>query len=261
MEKTTHARLRLATLDGEAIPTGSSGYRSGRRRCRETPETASTESTRSAGTTPRASQLDTVLCAPKPSSRAKAVWPPTASHASSSGVGPSSSGAARRPGSFCMTAAINAQTVNPVNAETVNYVPHSARMSRQAQSEASPFWKRLTEAFAEQGLPTSQLGIAKLLSMSQGSVGRWFHAEGLPELETARDIARRGDVCLDWLMDARKPKYPISRDPVLRELFEVCEDLDDAGRRYVLRMARGELMQQHSERADDARAPGKRIAR
>lgn len=135
-------------------------------------------------------------------------------------------------------------------------------MSRQSESEPSAFWQRLAEAFAEQGLPTTQNGVATLLNMSQGSVGRWFHGEGLPELKTAVDLARQGQVCLDWLMDARKPKYPISRDPLLRDLFEVCEDLDEAGRKNVLRVARGELMQQESERVDDdARTPpGKRIA-
>lgn len=259
-ENDDHARLRLATRDGELV-SDSSGYRSGRRRWRDTPETASTDSTLSAGTTPRASQLDTVLCAPKPSSRAKAVCPPTASHASSSGVR-GSSGAAGLLGSFRMMAAINAQTVKSVNAETVNRVLHSVRMGRQAQSEPSPFWRRLTEAFAEQGLPTTQNGIATLLDMSQGSVGRWFHGEGSPELDTARDLARRGRVCIDWLLDAVKPKYPISRDPVLRELFAVCEDLQHEGRDRVLRVARGELIQQQSEKADEkARIPRERTAR
>lgn len=142
---------------------------------------------------------------------------------------------------------INAQTDNDVNAETVNVAMQAARMGRRAESEPSPFWRRLTEAWTEQDLPVSQNGIATKMNMSQGSVGRWFHGEGLPELETAIDLAQRGKVCVDWLLTGRLPKYPISRDPAIREIFEICLQLDETGRTTVLRAARGELLQKQAD--------------
>jgi transcriptional regulator with XRE-family HTH domain len=153
---------------------------------------------------------------------------------------------------------INAQTDNCVNAETVNVALQAIRMGRQAESEPSPFWRRLAEAWSEQELPTSQNGIAQKLKMSQGSVGRWFHGEGLPELETCIELAERGRVCVDWLITGRSPKYPISRDPLIREIFEICEQLAEPGRTAVLRAARGELLQKQAEEIEAAKARQRR---
>lgn len=243
--KWTGQARRLATHGWTVIDGGldSSGYKSGRKRWRETPVAASTAKTRSAGK-PRASQLETVPCEPSPSSRAKADCPPTALQASKSA-------------SFDMFQ-INAHTDNAVNAETVNATPQASRMSRKAESEPSPFWKRLTDAWSEQELPISQNGIAQKLKMSQGSVARWFHGEGLPELETCIELAERGKVCVDWLITGRAPKYPISRDPLIREIFEICESLDDNGRTAVLRMARGELLQKQAAEIESAKARQRR---
>lgn len=233
----THARLRLATVDGVV----SKGYRSGRKRCREIPEAASTASTRSAGTTPRANQLDTVLCAPKPKSRARAVCPPTASHASSS--------------ASLLMDAINAQTVYLVNADSGNGGLENARMAKQIY-QPSAFWRRLQEALAGHPRYPADINpnsLATKLGMSQGTVYRWFRGVGFPELKLALDLAEDGGVCVDWLLNNVKPKYPISKDPLLKELFEICEDLDEEGRLRVLRAARGELLQQQEEAADEKR--------
>lgn len=232
----THARLRLATDEGKVV----SGYRSGRRRCRDTPLTFSTDNVRSAGTLPLEIQLDTVLCAPSSRSRAKAVCPPTALQASSNAAS----------GESCdvsVMTSITAQAVESVNADSGNARGHNMHMGRKSESQPSAFWRRLTDAWSEQDLPTSQNGVATKLKMSQGSVGRWFHGEGLPELETCIDIAGRGRVCVEWLITGTLPKYPISRDPVLREIFEICESLDDSGRAMVLRTAKGELLQKQAE--------------
>lgn len=99
---------------------------------------------------------------------------------------------------------------------------------------------RLAEALKEQGRATSQHGVAMLLGMSQGSVSRWYHGEGLPQLATCRRLAVLGRVSVDWLITARKPKYQISEDPLLSRILEICIDLDDQGRRSVLRAAHRE---------------------
>lgn len=111
----------------------------------------------------------------------------------------------------------------------------------------------MAQSWAEQDLPTSQNGVAQKMKMSQGSVGRWFHGEGLPELETCIELAERGRVCVDWLITGRLPKYPISKDPILREIVETCQTLDEAGRTAVLRTARGELLQKQADEIAAAR--------
>lgn len=225
------ARLRVVTPAGRCrLP--ATGYRSGRKRWRETPVTASTANTRSAGTIPRASQLDTVLCAPKSNSRAKAVCPPTALHASSK--------------ASLLIMPINAQTVDDVNAVSDNRARETVRMGKTATITPSPFWKRLKEALGEKWAPLNANSVAVRLGMSQGSVHRWYVGDGFPELETALHLAKEGGVCVDWLLNAVKPKHPISRDPLLRELFDICEDLHEDGRNAVLRAARGELLQKQA---------------
>lgn len=77
--------------------------------------------------------------------------------------------------------------------------------------------------------------------MSQGSIQRWYHGEGLPELATCRTLAMMGKVSIDWLVTGRKPKYPIAKDPILGKLFDVCDQLGTDARKRILRYARAEL--------------------
>lgn len=231
----TQPALRLVTSDGLVV----SGYKSGRKRLLEIPLTDSMASTRSAGTVPRASQLETVLCAPKSSRRAKALCPPTALQASNN--------------ASLLMFPINAQTDNRVNAVTGNRRVENGRMGRKAEKPASAFWKRLEEALGNNPryMPLNANSLATKLDKSQGTTYRWFDGTGLPELQQALDLAKDGGVCVDWLLNNVKPKYPISKDPILRELFELCEDLESAGRERVLRAAKGELLQQHEERTHE----------
>lgn len=116
-------------------------------------------------------------------------------------------------------------------------------MGRKPVAPPSKFWERLTDAFTTQKLPITQSGVARLLGMSQGSVERWYHGDGLPELKNCRTLALKGKVCVDWLITARKPKYPISKDPVLSKILEGCETLDEEGRKRILQAVRKELIQ------------------
>lgn len=122
-------------------------------------------------------------------------------------------------------------------------------MSRKSLKKPSPFWNRLEEALGNKPgwQPLNPNSVATKLGMSQGSIYRWFDGTGLPELKTALELAKDGGVCVDWLLNNVKPKHPISKDPVLKELFEICEDLLESGRERVLRHARGELLQQQGE--------------
>lgn len=142
---------------------------------------------------------------------------------------------------------INAQTVKCVNADSGNVLPHNPRMSRTAVFRPSALWNRLEEALGEKWAPLNPNSLAVRLGMSQGSVYRWYRGQSFPEMDTALYLAKEGGVCVDWLLNNVKPKHPIAKDPVLRELLEICEDLHAEGRMRVLRTARGELMQQQEE--------------
>lgn len=225
-------RLLMFERDEDSV-----GYRSGRNRWRDTPVSNSIASTRSAGTLARSIQVDTVLCRPTRKSLAKAVCPPTALHAST---------IASRRSSFDMSR-INAQTDNGVNADFGNCVSENAGMTKKAEMPASAFWIRLTDSLPRDWGQVNPNNLATRLHMSQGSIYRWYTGEGLPETKTALQLAKAGGVCLDWLLNNVKPRYPISKDPILRELFEVCEDLDEEARLRILRMARGEALQKQGE--------------
>jgi hypothetical protein len=212
------------------------------------------ESTRSAGTLSAAIQPETVPCDLSPKARAKALCPPIDSQASSSAplVGLASASTPRASASVVIRT-INAQTGKCVNAETGNRRRENGRMARPATRPASPFWARLEEALGRHPAyqPFNANALSKKLSMSQGSVYRWYDGTGYPELETALKLAKDGGVCVDWLLNNVKPKHPISKDPVLKELLEICEEMDTEGRERVLRAARGELLQQRGESRDD----------
>ena len=108
----------------------------------------------------------------------------------------------------------------------------------------SPFWRRLTDALSEARLPTSQLGLAKLLGMSQGSIQRWVRGDGLPEFETVITLARRARVCVEWLLTERGPKHPEPSDPDLTDLLQLWTQLHPHGRAHVLRTAKNEYSAQ-----------------
>ena len=126
-------------------------------------------------------------------------------------------------------------------------------MARRPTLRPSDFWLRLEEILNGNPSwgPINPNNLATKLGMSQGSVHRWFTGTGKPEIDTALRFARIGGVHVEWLLDGKKPKFPISKNPALRELLEMCEGLDEEGLKAVLRSAEGEQLRK--EKADDAR--------
>jgi transcriptional regulator with XRE-family HTH domain len=112
--------------------------------------------------------------------------------------------------------------------------------------DPSPFWVRLEEAIGRFYRPFNANNLAVKLGMRQSAVNRWYIGRGKPSMELALEFARKGGVHVEWLLTGAKPKHPISKDPLLRELFELCEQLDASGdgRQQVLRAARNELLAQ-----------------
>lgn len=190
------------------------GYRSGRSRERDIPDTFSTWSTRSGGTRPLAIQPEILPCDFRPNSRAKALCPSTASTASSS--------------ASLLMSLINAQDVNRVNAWRGNTALHNPLMGKQAESEGSEFWQRLVEAWGPRGLPVSQNGVAAKLGMKgNGSTRRWFTGETVPEMGTLAEIAKLGNVTIDWLLTSRFPKHPIEPGTVLGDMHAAWAGFND----------------------------------
>lgn len=177
-----------------------------------------------------------VPCDFNPSFSASACWLPAISHALRSAV--------------LLIPLFNADSGYRVNAYSVNSAAHNLVMGRPTETKASEFWCRIVEAWSEQGLPTSQNGIAKKLDMSQGSVRRWFTGDGLPTLETTTDIASRGRVCVEWILTGRGEKRPLTEDPQLRALLEVWNQLGKESRAHVLRTASNELAASRRASAD-----------
>lgn len=136
---------------------------------------------------------------------------------------------------------INAQFVSLVNANTANALLHTAAMPKRVESTPSDFWLRLTTAWAQQGLPVTQNGVATKLGMSQGSTRRWYTGDGYPEIDAVREIARLGRVTVDWLLMGTLPRSPVGPNTALGQLLSVWEQLDDVARDRVYRVALGEL--------------------
>lgn len=194
---------------------------------RGTPVARSTSTTLSAGTRPVAIHREIDPCDLNPIARANAVWPPTRSHANRIAC--------------LLMGPITAQIVNTINAYSGSRVQQAVPMGKTTESPPSPFWQRLTDAWAPLGLPTSQNGVATKLGMSQGSTRRWYTGDGLPETEIIKEIARLGNVTIDWLLLERMPRSPISPKTQLGKLLLLWEQLDDAGREHLHRTALGEL--------------------
>lgn len=236
----------LTLVVNPRLGLASEGYKSGRNRSRRMPTSDSIASTRSAGTRPCPIQPDTVPCDRRPSPRASADCPPANLQASSNAT----------LGESLVDAmlTINAQTDNRVNAYSDNRQRNNKRMANRIL-KPSHFWQRLEEVLGKKWAPLNTNSLAARLDMSQGSVHRWFiggQDGGLPKLETALYLAREAGVCVEWLLDGSKPKFRISSDPMLVELFEIVEDLDEKGREHVLSDARGQRAQQREKEQENA---------
>lgn len=124
-----------------------------------------------------------------------------------------------------------------------------ASWMRKPGSPPSRFWGRIEEALGAQGLPTTQIGVGRLLDKTQSTTAGWYHGDTVPrEIDTYRRLALKGKVCVDWLITGRLPKYPISADPALNRIMETCIGLDRAGMEAVLQVARREKAQKELEK-------------
>lgn len=59
--------------------------------------------------------------------------------------------------------------------------------------------------------PQKELG--DLLGVSQPTARSWLHGENIPGMEKALDLATHFDVCVEWFLTGRGPKFPGSAEP------------------------------------------------
>lgn len=101
---------------------------------------------------------------------------------------------------------------------------------------SSPFWDRVTEAFAEAGLETSQTSVARALDVGQSAVQKWAKGAGYPTLRKCIQIAKLTGVSVEWLLTGRgnKKQQGENMDDLTQTLLDLWDSLSDAAKSEVL---------------------------
>lgn len=106
------------------------------------------------------------------------------------------------------------------------------------KSNERPVWERVKEAMLEAGYSPTQKEAAKLFRLAQPSISDW-NREGGPKLAHAIEIAKRLNVCVEWLYTEREPKRPgPPDDPLAQELWNYWGRLPEETRRDFVGLAR-----------------------
>jgi hypothetical protein len=58
---------------------------------------------------------------------------------------------------------------------------------------------------------------------------------------------------VDWLLNAVKPKYPLSKNPLVKTLFEMVETFDDDALNSVLEHAEGVQLRRQKAAAENTK--------
>ena len=130
-----------------------------------------------------------------------------------------------------------------------NEVRHSRRMPKFAKTSA--LWERLTRARldARPPLSTRQEDIAKEVGVGQTAVSGWKTGDKVPELDKGMVLAKKADICLEFLYTGRGPRRPWGDVTTpLGRLVEVWERLDEMEQSQLLAYA--ELLQKAGEKAE-----------
>jgi hypothetical protein len=85
----------------------------------------------------------------------------------------------------------------------------AAMLSPVAKHDSGTFWTRLSEAMTDKKIKVTQTSAAALIGLTQGSAKKWKQG-GFPSQENANDLAIRLGVSVEWLLNGRGPKAPLS---------------------------------------------------
>lgn len=120
------------------------------------------------------------------------------------------------------------------------------------------FAARLREICRDMGLPADrglQTRLAEQFRVSPNAARKWVQGLGMPELETAIEIANWGGVNVIWLLQGKGPKRGDKLDTKAIVLNEAMDAIPPDDRQMVL-----DFMRYKIERADGIIA-GERMAR
>lgn len=114
-------------------------------------------------------------------------------------------------------------------------VPYPAKRSMGDMERRTPL-DRAIEALRESGYTGTQKEIAALLGIKQPSVAEWKN--GGPKLQNAIVLARKLNVCVEWLLTERGPKRPgAPMDPVSQALWDAWGRISHEDRNRVVGFA------------------------
>lgn len=87
----------------------------------------------------------------------------------------------------------------------------------------------------------TQTAAAALVHIKQPSVAEWKEIDGYPTMANAVELARKLNVCVEWLLLERGPKRPTPTDPLAQRLWGMWPQLDDGTRHELVGLASGRL--------------------
>lgn len=101
------------------------------------------------------------------------------------------------------------------------------------------FYGRLEEALSDACLPTTQVQIAELLGVSQGTVSKWKNNRSYPAKEAAARAAELCGVSLPWLyFGIGHKKAGADMDEMVWALMSAFESLPDDQKRELVEFAK-----------------------
>lgn len=102
-------------------------------------------------------------------------------------------------------------------------------------------WERIKEAMRDQGIHPTQKVAAKLIGVQQPSVSDWAHGAA-PSLENAIALAKRLNICVEWIYTENGPKHPgPPEEPRAAALWSLWGQLSDDQQSEVIGFVKSEI--------------------
>lgn len=89
------------------------------------------------------------------------------------------------------------------------------------------------------GLPATQVHLAKMLGIEQPSISGWTKPGAYPQIARIVEIARKLDVCVEWLCLERGPMHVPPADPVSESMWGMWKRLNSNQRAQLVGFATG----------------------
>lgn len=101
------------------------------------------------------------------------------------------------------------------------------------------FWLRVKEALQAAKRPSTQKEAARIAGVKQPTVSDWNQPGKAPEHEKVLRLAKKLNVCVEWLYTERGPMRPgLPDDPFARQLAMLWDRLGDDTKQAIVGYAR-----------------------